>query len=431
MLALPTLLLDGILALAVIADMLSTPSPDGLGVGRSIPPASGLSQDFQRLVRVDVRGAGGLKLELREEFGAALEVVQRTVARDELGPPSVDDPTGGPDELRLPQSGSVDILRVYRSSVRGVQSVGHMRLRLHGRLGLILRQKRLVGMGQVSVKPPLLGLSNTLKLAASERWHDLGVRRLRRRGGLTEFESLRDYVDGDDVRLIDWKAFARRGRPTVREFQEEQGQELILVVDCGRVMGATTARGDERGWTKLDFALDTALQIAAVALQGGDRVGIAAFDSKIQRFVAPVRGSRQLARLQEAVFDLLPSGQESDLAGALQGLAVRHSRRATLLIISDVADPLSVPRQMRALATGGRQHRVIFASLDDPALRHVAEGREPERAAVRATALALAHEREVGLGRLSASGVRVLDALPAEAAAPILAAWLDARRAGL
>ena len=158
-----------------------------------------------------------------------------------------------------------------------------MRLRVRSPLGLVWRQGRLPGSQRIAVEPALAGLKNTLRLAASERWRDLGVRSLRRRGGMTDFESLRDYVPGDDVRFVDWKAFAHRGRPMVRQYQVERGQELILLLDCGRRMAATTAAGRTRGWTKLDYALDAALQLAAVALQEGDRAFLMVFSKKPNR----------------------------------------------------------------------------------------------------------------------------------------------------
>jgi uncharacterized protein (DUF58 family) len=201
-------------------------------------------------------------------------------------------------------------------------------------------------------------------------------------------------------------------------------------------MSATTAEseGDRAsrsptvGWTKLDHALDCGLQIAAVALQQGDRVGALAFADKPAAWMPPSRGAAQLERLREALFALEPSPAESNLERALRELALRHRRRALVLILSDVADPLSIERQRAALATGSRRHRILFAGLDDPALRAAAEGRVDASAADRAAASFLVEERRAGLAQLAGVGVRVLDTLPAEAAAPLLAAWLDARR---
>jgi len=428
------LALDLGLAGALAFEVSWTPSPKSIALERLLPARAGLGAEFQRVLRVRPGRAAGLELEVREEFPASFEVRARSLPGEPgSAAPASGDPTGGPDRVRLAGEGSeVVIERTYRGSRRGVHALGDVRLRLRSPLGLLERQSRLAGGQEIRIEPLLAGLRRTLRLAASERWHDLGVRSLRRRGGMTEFESLRDYVRGDDLRMIDWKAFARRGKPTVREFQVERGQELILLVDCGRRMAATTAAGEGTAdWTKLDHALDAALQLAAVALQEGDRVGALAFDSEVRAWVAPRRGRRVLARLHEALFALESSERESNLARALLEVGARHRRRALLVVLSDIADPLSLERQRRALAHGARAHRVVFAALDDPALRRAADGAEapsPESSAARAAALDLSLERRASLRRLSGAGARVLDTLPAEAAGPLLAAWLAERR---
>ena len=473
--------LMGLLALAALVDWLRTPRPQELAPARSVPATVGLSRELVRRLRIGgVRDRGerpadgteegyspasrrtpgvGLLFEVREEFPASFAVVARTglpvagaseATREPAStcslPPAAGDPTGGPDRVVLSAEQPVIVSRTYRPSLRGVHALGSLRLRLRGPWGLIWRQAHIRARQEVAVEPALAGLKRALALAASERWHDLGVRRLRRRGGLTEFESLREYVRGDDVRLVDWKGFARHGRTLVREYQEERGQELIIAIDCGRRMGASTAgaesgagadeaTGGLRGWSKLDHALDAALELAAVALQGGDRVGMVAFDHRLRSFVPTGRGAPHLANLKEAVFDLLPSGSESDLGRVLREIAVRHPRRAMVILLTDVADPLSVPEQVRDLAAASRRHRILFAALDDPSLRRAAEGSvaldlAPDQlASVGAAARAMAAERRDGLREIARSGVRVLNSLPAESAAPVLSAWLDARRA--
>ncbi len=408
--------LDLLLGIAVAVDFARTPRPDRLGISRRAPARAGLSQDFVRVVRVDptTRGVTGLALELREEFPAAFGVQERSVADGAGSVRRAPPEPAGPDTCVLGEK-PIDLARVYRSSRRGSHALLDLRVRLTSPWGLLQRQSRMRGETKIDVDPPLSGIRRTLRLAASERWRDLGVRVLRRRGGLTEFESLRDYVHGDDLRVVDWKAFAKRGRPIVREFQEERGQELVLCIDCGRRMAV--AAGDDAG-----------LQIAAVALKRGDRVGCLAFDNRVRAWIPPTRGSRQLERLRESVFALQASELESDLGRALRELALLHRRRALVLILSEIADPLSVDEQRRALAAGSKMHQILFAALDDPSLRAAAEGTLPVDAPVRSAAIALQDERRAGLRRLHGVGVRVLDTLPAEAAAPLLAAWLEARR---
>jgi uncharacterized protein (DUF58 family) len=404
-------------------DFARTPRPRDLVLERTLPARAGLGVDFARRIRVQapMKRAAGLALELDEEFGPDLEVRTPSVA---------DDPSGGPDGSLLPASGALELVRRYRSRVRGVHRIGHVRARISSPWKLWWRQERLGGEQQIEIEPPLTGLRRTLQLAESERWRDPGVRKLRRRGGQSEFESLREHVHGDDLRLVDWKAFARRGRPIVRQFQEERGQELILVFDAGRRMAATTAGGELGGWSKLDHALDAGLQIAAVALRQGDRVGALAFDRAVRSWIPPMRSAAQQERLRDALFDLEPSLEESDLERALRELAQRHRRRAYVVILSDVADPLSIERQQRALRAASRRHKVLFAALDDPALRAAGEGRAGADPLLRAAALELCDERSRSLRELASPGVRVLDALPAEAAAPLLAAWLSLRRGG-
>jgi uncharacterized protein (DUF58 family) len=423
--------LDGLLLFTCVLEFTRLPDPKHLSVARRLPDRAGLSREFERVVRVQVKGlGGGLRLELREVFPAELEVVGRTLDLSSGQPPVPQDPTGGPDVVVL-REGANRFERIYRSTVRGNLRLGDLRLTLRGPLGLLERQALVHGEQSIRIEPPLTNLKTILRLAASNRWQDLGVRRLRKRGGLTEFESLREYVVGDDPRLVDWKAFARRGYPVVRDFQEERGQELFILVDGGRRMGATSTSGDQENWTKLDHALDVGLELAAVALQAGDRVGFAVFDSRLRNYVAALKGPRQLGHIKRAVFAELPSSSESDLARALRELSVLHRRRALLVVISEVPDPLSIEHQRRALSSGSKRHSIVLASLDDPSLRAIEEGQVECSAAERSVALCLAEERRRCLSALRHSGARVLDVLPAESAASLLSAWLDARRGRL
>lgn len=389
-----------------------------------MPERARLTLPFERRVELS-GGRPGLLLELHEAFPEAFQAL----AEDGERPAEA----GASERGRPDATGELVLTRAYRSSLRGRFALGDLRIRVTGPLGLVQRQTRFAGEQELAIEPALLRLSETLRLAASERWRDLGVRTLRRRGVSSEFESLREYVTGDEVRRIDWKAFARRAKPMVRSYQVERGQELILLVDCGRRMRAAGGSGAHAAWTKLDWALDAALELAAVALRQGDRVGVAAFERTLVTYEAPRRGARTQARLANALFPLQPCARDGDLARALRELAVRHRRRATVLVLSDVADPLSLAEQKRALSSASRRHRLIFTALDDPALRAAADGEGPGEEndpVLRAAALELVAERTRSLRALAASGARVLDALPAEAAAPMLAAWLDERRAG-
>lgn len=396
-------------------DYLMTPPPNALDVRRRLPARVGLDRAFERAMWIGDQVADGLVVQIQEERDAELECAD----------PALE---GVPDASELVAGSPLVLTRMHRGKVRGRFHFGDLRIRLRGPFGLIWRQASIEAHQPLDVEPAMLGLDNVLKLAASERWFELGVHRMRRRGGQREFDSLREYVPGDDPRQVDHKAFARRGIPMIKEYIEERGQELVILIDTGRRMGATTSVGAERGWSKLDHALDAALQLAAVALQSQDRVGIALFDERLHEYLPAEKGMRHFERLRRAVYAAQPSSWESDLARALRELSAHHHRRALVLVLSEVADPYETPRQRAALSSGSKRHRVLFASLDDPAIRRAALGIDPVRASERVAALTLREERRHSLAELRGSRARILDTLPAESAARVLAVWLDERR---
>jgi uncharacterized protein (DUF58 family) len=434
------------LCAAVLADGLRLRGARGLRVERTLPARAGLSEPFERVLLLEAPQARFLDVEVRERFPDSFRVRARTLDGAPGSAPLPGDPTGGPDRARFDAQGIARLTRVYRPDRRGPEALGEVRVRVTGPLGLLEREWRFPARQELRVRPALKNLPRTLRLADSERWRELGLHREQRRGGQWEFESLREYVPGDERRHVDWKASARRGRPTVRQFDVERGQELWLLVDCGRRMGARSSQGDTAGWSKLDHALDAALELAAVALRRGDRVGALAFDDGVRAYVPASRGEAQFARLEQALFDLAPLERESDLGRALREVAVRSPRRALVLVVSEVADPLSSAAQAAALSRASRRHRVVFAALDDPDLEREAgpspsEGQArddshpaeasmsaEDRAALRAAMGAARAERDGALATLRGGGARVLRALPAESAGALLGAWLDERR---
>lgn len=408
--------LDGLLLSLLSVDLVLVWRAVPVRVERTIPERAGLGKRFAR--RLKLTGTPGRRLRIHEEFGALLE---RLDAGSEM-------------ELVTDAQGQAVAEHEFQGLVRGVHVFARLRIAHLSPLGLWWRQTLYEGTQTIQIEPPLTRLRQTLELAASDLRRDPGTKLLRRRGGTFEFESLREHVPGDDVRLVDWKAFAKRGRPIVREFQEERGQELILLFDCGRRMAVAGGeplsdggQGRSFGWTKLDHALDTGLQLAAVALRQGDRVGALAFGAGVQRWIAPARSSKQQERLRDALFDLKACEEEPELDRILAELALRHRRRAYVVIFSDIADPLSLEEQRRALRAASRRHKLLFVALDDPELR----GKSAQADAWSAAGIEeLCRERAGSARSLQQSGVRVLDALPAESALPLLAAWLSLRARG-
>jgi len=208
----------------------------------------------------------------------------------------------------------------------------------------------------VAIKRIQLSLRRGLRAMA-------GMRRARPPGASTAFAGLRDYVRGDDVRRVSWTATARRDRPVVVEVEAERGQQVIIALDCGRLMTAPAGDLD-----KLDHAVNAALMLAWVAQAYGDRVGLMTFDDRVTGFIKPERGTAQLRRITEALYAVRPDYVEPDFGHAMTHLALRVNRRSMIVILTDVQD-VEASRELVAHALRlAARHLVLIVAMSDPAV---------------------------------------------------------------
>lgn len=312
-------------------------------------------------------------------------------------------------------------VQTARALTRGSLPLGRERVALVGRW--VRRTVLVEGRHALRVEPPMVRLGRTLELVASKRFLDQGTRRVRRaRGGQTEFESMREYVPGDEPRRIDWKAFARRGRPMVRQYEPERGQEVVVLLDMGRRMGVAVET--DPVMTKADRALDAALVFAAAVIAQRDRVGILAYDSEVVQWVAPRVSRRQFQRIKDVTADLQPRGAESNLAGAFRALRSLHRRRALVVVLTDLPDAGALDAEAAALRLAAG-HRVVYAALNDPALAAAAEHADDDLE--RHAAKWLLEERATHLATL-ADHATTLDLPAANGVGDLLRAWFTERR---
>src|SRR5690606_38026837 len=169
-------------------------------------------------------------------------------------------------------------------------------------------------------------------LARTNREYAL-VRATKLRGGETEFARLRDYTSDDDYRALDWKASARRQKLTAREYQLESDQNVLFMLDSGRLM---TAVVDDL--SQFDHALNASLMLAHVATRGGDKVGLLSFDERVNGFVLPERGANASRRLVQSCYRVHPRLVESNYEDAFANVALRVRRRTLLILFTQVVD---------------------------------------------------------------------------------------------
>jgi uncharacterized protein (DUF58 family) len=279
----------------------------------------------------------------------------------------------------------------------------------------------------ITVVPSLTNVRRFRLLALQNRLSEAGVRALKLRGEGTAFAGLRDYVPGDDPRLLDWKATARHGRLISREQTIERSQTVISLVDCGRAM--TQLAGH---YSRFEHVLSASLVLSDVAATSGDRVGLLAFDDQIRASVPPQRGDRALRALHRSLSGLEATLTEPDYLSAFRVLATSQRRRALVVFFTDV---VSVRLAKNFIAYAGRsaqRHLLLVVAIQNEALLAAAKPSTEGATALYRSAAAeeLVRERDEALARMRGAGLVVLDVAPARMAAAVVNRYLEIKARG-
>lgn len=302
-----------------------------------------------------------------------------------------------------------------RPTRRGDRPADRVTIRALGPLGLAARQGSHRVPWRVRVLPPFTSRKHLPSRLARLRELD-GRTALRVRGQGTEFDSLRDYTPGDDVRAIDWRATARRSTVVVRTWRPERDRHVLLVLDTSR-----TSAGRVGDAPRLDAALDAALLLAALASRAGDRVDLIAYDRSVRARVEGVGGAALLPSLVQAMAPLEPALVEVDMAGLVSTVLARAGRRSLVVLLTGLDTTAVQDGLLPALPSLVRRHEIVVAAVADPAVDEMARQRGDVAAVYGAAAAEQARlERLQVTERLVRRGVSVVDATP-EALPPALA----------
>jgi uncharacterized protein (DUF58 family) len=313
-----------------------------------------------------------------------------------------------------------------RPTRRGELRAQGVTVRTLGPLGLASRQATRDVPGALRSVPPFDSRKHLPSRLARLRDLD-GRSAVRVRGQGTEFDSLREYVSGDDVRSIDWRASARNRNVVVRTWQPERDRRVVLVLDTSRVSAARV-----EDVPRLDSAMEAALLLAALASRAGDRVDVVAGDRRVRTRLRLAGARDATSRLEDAFAALQPEIAEADWA-ALTGAVQSMGRQRSLVCLLSPLEPSAVEEGLLpVLPVLVRHHRVVLASVRDPELERLAAARDglDEVYAAAAAEQTLARRRHTA-DLLGALGVHVID-VRAEALAPALADhYLDLKARGL
>jgi len=325
-------------------DLALLPGRSGYSVRRTMPDPFSLGEPEEVTVVIQNHSAAGLMAKVSDHAPADLRPEPREVSG------------------RFDPGGVLKVTYRTYSPRRGAYKFGPVDLQVWRDEGWWRRQVRLPEQREVAVFPNIVAIKRIqLSLRRGLRAM-VGMRRAKPPGASTAFAGLRDYVRGDDVRRVSWTATARRDRPVVIEVEAERGQQVIIAIDCGRLMTAPAGDLD-----KLDHAVNAALMLAWVAQAYGDRVGLLTFDDRVTSFIKPERGTTQLRRITEALYAVQPEYVEPDFGHAMTHLALRVGRRSMVVLLTDVQDP-EASRELVAHALRlAARHLVLVVAMSDPA----------------------------------------------------------------
>jgi uncharacterized protein (DUF58 family) len=308
---------------------------------------------------------------------------------------------------------------------RGERVAAHVSIRSFGPLGIAARQRRVVVPGQLRVLPAFTSRKFLPEKLSRLRQID-GAVLVRQRGQGSEFDSLREYVPGDDVRAIDWRASARAADVMVRTWRPERDRHIVLAIDTGRTSAARI--GDE---PRLDAALDAALLLAAVASRAGDRVGLVAADIAVRARLGLTGGGDVLPKLVTALTPLQPALVETDPQLLAAQVLRQVSARSLIVLFSSLDGAAAESGLLPAARLLAGRHQLIVASVGDPRLSELAAGREDSAAVYAAAAAELAMaERRAVTEQLDRLGALVVDAPAGTFGSAVTDAYLDLKAAG-
>jgi uncharacterized protein (DUF58 family) len=308
---------------------------------------------------------------------------------------------------------------------RGERRVHQVTVRAFGPLHLAARQATLDAPGRIRVLPPFLSRRHLPSRLARLRELD-GRTSVQIRGQGTEFDSLREYVRGDDVRSIDWRATARRNDVMVRTWRPERDRRVVLVIDTART---SAARVDDE--PRLDTAMEAALLLAALASRAGDRVDLLAYDRRARGRVQGAQGAELLSRMVDTLAVIEPELIEMDWSAVPAQVRLITSQPALVVLLTTVDAPGASTGLLSVLPQLSKRHTVVVASVTDPAALSAIKERGNREQVYRAAA---AERALLDVARVSAAirqlGGEVVTASPADLPPALADRYLALKAAG-
>ncbi|MCU0712590.1 MAG: DUF58 domain-containing protein [Pirellula sp.] len=357
-----------------------------------------------------------LILENRNSRGQRLEI------RDGL-PPNI---TASPDSQKcyVASQQRLELNYTLNPKKRGAFPFEYVYLRLVSLFGFWFQEIKRPLPAMLSVYPDMKQLAEYAVLARTNRLSLIGVRKTRKLGQDNNFERLRDYTQDDNYKHIDWRSTARRNKLTVKQFQTDQSQRVMFLLDCGRLMTS-----EYRGLSLLDYALNSILMLSYVALQQKDSVGLLCFSDRIESYVPIHGGPSQMNRILHAGFDRFPSLRQTNFDQAFMHLSKHCRKRSLVVLVTTIIDDVTAAQITGYLSNLSGRHLPLLCLLRDRAVFDYADNPDLDPYVLYRTAAAaqLLTWRHQVIQRMHQAGVLQVDAFPDELTSPLVNEYLTVK----
>ncbi len=324
--------------------------------------------------------------------------------------------------LKLAMGEGKNIRYKLRPTERGVYSFGHVRVFASTPIGLVQRRFTLCKPCDVKVYPSYLMLTRYELLAMSNNLAEMGIKKIRKVGNHTEFEQIKDYVSGDDFRLINWRATARTSRLMVNVYQDERSQQVFNIIDKGRVMQQAF-----RGMTYLDYAINASLVLSYIAMRKEDKAGVVTFSDHFEDFVPASRRTGHMQNILEMLYRQQTRFAESDYSALVAEVNQHITKRSLLILYTNFANRISMERQLPYLLQLNRRHRLLVVFFEDHEVKdYLATRSESDEEYYRhVVAEQFAYEQRLIVSSLKQRGILALLTTPEALSVDVLNKYLE------
>ena len=406
-----TVLYDLVLIALAVIDYSSSEKTGDFKIEREMEERFAMGAHNHVTVRVANRARRPVTLRIKDEYPPEMELVDPREVQMIIA-------AGRSREWRY------DLL----PTARGKYSFGEIQVRFQSKYGLIWKQLSYPASSDVKVYPDIREARKNELYAHRNRRPELGLRRMRVRGQGREFESLREFVVGDEIRHISWPATARRGKVITRQYTIERSQNVVVLLDTGRLMTARIGK-----LSKLDHAINATLSIAYVAASGGDNVGLLAFSRRVISYLPPRKGRDQVKQIMEALYSLEPQMIEPSYARSFNFFNANCQRRSLVVILTDLVDRDASAELLEHTSKLMPRHLPLIVTIGDTDLRELVRARPTSSAEVyrQSVAEGVLRQREEALSRIHHLGGLALDVPAGRLSIELVNKYLEVKERGL